>query len=352
MKNISKLSISEREFCSWSELDGETIFITGGSGFFGTALLYSLLEAKKIKLDLNIKITVLTRNINAFTLKNPILVRSNFIELLEGNVVNFNFPNQKFSKIFHLATTSASETFKGEDQHRKYKTLVDGTERVLQFAVKCNADKILFTSSGVVYGEFPEGMKAVKESYSGGLDTSSALSALAQGKRDAEFLISSYADKYGFDYVIARCFSFVGPFLPLDLHYAIGNFVFEALHKDIIEIKGDGKPFRSYLDVNDLTVWLLSMMSTKCNHSVYNVGSDQPVSILNLAEKIRNIISPSKKIKIRGDTTHVVGNFSRDYYVPNINRAKNELDLDVWIDLDQAIRRLNDGANMNEQQSN
>ena len=119
-----------------------------------------------IKLDLNIKVTVLTRNINAFTLKNPSLVRSNFIELLEGNVVNFNFPNQKFSKIFHLATTSASETFKGEDQHRKYKTLLDGTERVLQFAAKCNADKILFTSSGVVYGELPIEMKAVKENYS------------------------------------------------------------------------------------------------------------------------------------------------------------------------------------------
>ena len=351
MKNISKLSISERESYAWSELDGENIFITGGTGFFGTALLYSLMEAK-IKLDLNINLTVLTRNISSFKLKHPMLADSSFIKLLEGNVVNFNFPNQKFSKIFHLATTSASETFKGEDQHRKYKTLVDGTERVLQFAVKCNADKILFTSSGVVYGEFPEGMKPVKENYSGGLDTSSALSALAQGKRRAEFLISYYADKYGFDFVIARCFSFVGPFLPLDLHYAIGNFVLEALNKDIIEIKGDGKSYRSYLDVNDLTVWLLRLMSTKCKHSIYNVGSDQAVSILNLAEKIRNIISPSKEIKIHGDTTYTVGNFSRDYYVPNIDRAKNELDLDVWIDLDQAIRRLNDSANVNGQQSN
>jgi len=298
----------------------------------------------KIKLDLNINLTVLTRNISSFILNHPKLADSNFIKLLEGNVVNFNFPSQKFSKIFHLATTSASETFKGEDQLRKYKTLIDGTERVLQFATKCNADKILFTSSGVVYGELPIGMKTVDENYSGKLDRNSSSSALALGKKDAEFLISDYAEKNGFDYVIARCFSFVGPFIPLNLHYAIGNFVFEALHKDIIEIKGDGKSFRSYLDVNDLTVWLLRMMSTKCSHSVYNVGSDEPVSILNLAEKIKNIISPSKKIKIRGDNAYVVGNFSRDYYVPNIDRAKNELDLDVWIDLDRAIKRLIDSA--------
>ena len=78
MKNLSKLSISEREFCSWSELDGETIFITGGSGFFGTALLYSLMEAK-IKIDLNINLTVLTRNISSFKLKHPMLADSSFI---------------------------------------------------------------------------------------------------------------------------------------------------------------------------------------------------------------------------------------------------------------------------------
>ena len=82
------------------------------------------------------------------------------------------------------------------------------------------------------------------------------------------------------------------------------------------------------------------------------MGSDQPVSISNLAEKIRNIISPSKKIKIHGDTAYVVGNFSRDYYVPNINRAKNELALDVWIDLDRAIKRLIDRATRHGQKSN
>ena len=68
MKNISKLSIYEREFCSWSELDGENIFITGGSGFFGTALLYSLMEAK-IKLDLNIPITTIDERLSSVAAK-------------------------------------------------------------------------------------------------------------------------------------------------------------------------------------------------------------------------------------------------------------------------------------------
>ena len=211
--NSQELNISEREFSGWSELTGESIFITGGSGFIGSALLYSLIESNK-KSNLNISVTVLTRKISLFKIKHPEIVKSSFITLLEGDVRSFDFPKEKFSKLFHLATTSASETYKGEDQLRKYKTLVEGTERVLQFAAFSKVKKIVFTSSGVVYGEFPEGIQKVSETYFGSPDTSSISSALAQGKRSAEFLISYYADKFGFDFVIARCFSFVGPNLP------------------------------------------------------------------------------------------------------------------------------------------
>jgi UDP-glucuronate decarboxylase len=334
-----KLAISEREFTSWLELRNESIFITGGSGFFGLTMLYSLLDSYK-KVDLNIRVTVLTRNVNSFKVKHPILAQSSFIKLIEGDILNFDFPSEKFSRIFHLATTSASETFKGEDQLQKYKTLVDGTERLLKFAVSINIKKILFTSSGVAYGKLPKNMHNVEEKYSGGPDTSISSSALAQGKRSAEFLIAYYADKYNFDFVIARCFSFIGPYLPLQLHYAIGNFVYDALFNEKIQIKGDGKAIRSYLDVNDLTVWLLKLMSTDCSEKIYNVGSDKPISVLNLAEKIRDLISPDKEILILGDISHSVGNFSRNYYVPNIDRAKRELKLDVWIDIESSIQRV------------
>ena len=341
--NSEELNISKREFSGWSELVGESIFITGGSGFIGLALLHSLIESNK-KSNLNIRVTVLTRNISSFKIEHPEIVNSSLISLLEGDVRNFVFPKEKFSKLFHLATTSASETFNGEDQLRKYKTLVEGTERVLQFAAFSNVKKIVFTSSGVVYGDLPEGIKSVSETYFGSPDTSSPSSALAQGKRSAEFLISYYADKFGFDFVIARCFSFVGPNLPLQLHYAIGNFVFDAMHNETINIKSDGKACRSYMDVNDLTVWLLSFMSINCKHKIYNVGSNESLSIIDLAKKIQKIISPNKKIVIEGDTSHSVGNFSRSYYVPNIDRAKNEFNLDIWIDLDLSIKRLRDAS--------
>jgi len=83
-------------------------------------------------------------------------------------------------------------------------------------------------------------------------------------------------------------------------------------------------------------------MSRKCKYNVYNVGSDCQISIIELANLVRHIISPNKELKVYGDSSHAIGNFIRDIYVPNIDRARNEHDLDIWIELDDAIRRLED----------
>jgi UDP-glucuronate decarboxylase len=339
MKNYSASSIIERESSAWSMLDGEIIFMTGGTGFFGVSMLYSLFSAKK-KHNLNIHITILTRNIRKFKNNHPVLSGAGFIDFIQGDVVDFDFPDKKFSKIFHFATTSANETFNGEDQLKKYKTLINGTERVMRLAGICGANKVIFTSSGVAYGQPPEEMIKIDESYFGALESTNPAVALAQGKRSAEFIIAYYAEKYGIDYVVARCFSFVGPLLPLNLHYAIGNFVFDALYKDSIKIKGDGSAIRSYMDVSDLIVWVLIFSSSKCKYRMYNIGSDYGISILDLAKKVRDIVSPNKEIDIQGDKDYSVGNFSRNFYVPNINRSRKEHGLDVWVDLEQAVYRL------------
>jgi len=326
-----------REGYAWSNLDGETIFMTGGTGFFGTTLLYYLLQVK-LQEKINLNITILTRDIASFSKKHPVLFQSDFIHCIQGDVINFDFPDKKFSKILHLATTTASETSKGEDQLKKYKTLVNGTERIMQFAGRCGASKVLFTSSGVVYGGVTE--DRIKETYMGAPVTTDVMSALGQGKRSAEFIISYYANKYEIDYVIARCFSFSGPGLPQDIHYAIGNFIYDAMQSDMITVLGDGTPVRSYLDVDDLVIWLLVLLKEKCKHKIYNVGSDQSISIIDLAKKIKLLLAPNKKIKIIGHSKDNIGNFIRNTYVPDISRAKNEHKLDVWTNLDESIMRM------------
>ena len=117
---LGELNFSSKKAYAWSILDGDSIFMTGGTGFFGTALLYSLLKVKSQK-KVNINITILTRNILSFSINHPKLFESKFIHCIQGDVTDFTFPDKKYSKILHFATTTANETFNGESQLKKYK---------------------------------------------------------------------------------------------------------------------------------------------------------------------------------------------------------------------------------------
>ncbi len=317
-------------------MHGESIFLTGGSGLFGSWFVRSLIEANR-RLGLAIQVTILTRDPKAFMLKSPEFFRDGTVRLIKGDVVDFAFPDSPYSKIIHGAATSAYETFHGEDQLKKFYTVLRGTDRVLQFAGRCRAGKVLLLGSGVAYGSCPETMQKVPETWPGAPDTTDPSSALGQAKRAAEFLCAYYAGKYGFNYTIARCFSFVGPGLPLDLHYAIGNFIRDALKSKEIVLQGDGSPVRSFLYLGDLVVWLQAFLLDDAYGRIYNVGSDTAITILDLAYLVRDLLSPGKNVKVLGNRESNIGNFGRQRYVPDIARARNELGLDVWTSLEQAV---------------
>ena len=130
----------------WKELQGKKIFLTGGTGFFGTMLLESFLFANK-KLDLNAKAVVLTRDPDAFQAQSPHIFSNPSISFHIGDVRDFEFPEGRFSHIVHGATTSATETFNKQDPLLKYDTIAEGTRHVLDFAVHCNCKKFLLISS-------------------------------------------------------------------------------------------------------------------------------------------------------------------------------------------------------------
>lgn len=315
----------------WQQLKNAHIFMTGGSGLFGTWWLAALVDANR-RLDLNIQVSVLSRNAQALAAR---FTASPEVHILQGDVTQFAFPATRFSHVIHMATTSAQETFAGEDSLAKYHMLTLGTERVLQLAAHSGAQRVLFTSSGVAYGAQPEGL--VSEDSLGAPNTLDAGSGLGQGKRAAEFLCSYYAQKYQFESVIARCFAFAGAGLPLNIHYALGNFVHDALYASDITVKGDGSPMRSFLYLGDLVHWLLALLVQGKTATVVNVGSDQAISVRDLAHKVRDLIAPHKSVVILGDCDYNVGNFTRNWYVPDISKARQTLALDVWTTLDHAI---------------
>jgi dTDP-glucose 4,6-dehydratase len=160
-------------------------------------------------------------------------------------------------------------------------------------------------------------------------------SAYGEGKRVGELLCSIAHKEHGLETTIARCFAFVGPHLPLDAHFAIGNFIRDAMRGDPIQVK-DGTPYRSYLYAADLAVWLWTILFKGAVRRPYNVGSDQEITISDLAQTVLTTLNGS--IPPLSATTL---NFKSpaSHYVPSVDRVQSELGLRPLIPLEGAIRR-------------
>ena len=322
----------------WNGLKGKRLFLTGATGFFGSWLLESLSFANQ-RLGLGASAVVLTRDPKGFRQALPHLADDPAIVLVAGDVRDFAFPEGTFDLIFHAATTNARETFAGESSLQKYETLAIGTRRVLDFAVQSGAQRMLFTSSGVVYGPQPKDLDRIPEKFSGGPVPGYSQRALAEGKRAAEFLCETIGETSGIIITIARCFSFVGPRLPLDIHYAIGNFIRDALRGGPIVVQGDGTAVRAYLYAADLTIWLWTILLKGCPGGIYNVGSEDALSIAELAQLVANCLPTPPEV-------HIIGKRDPDAlpdrYVPSTQKAQKELGIKTWINLECAIRRTVD----------
>ena len=318
-----------------TSLQNKKIFITGGTGFFGRWLLQILCTLVRDE-NYQIDIYLLSRNPGLFIKEHANFPFTQFIHFIEGEVTNFKLPDIEFDYLIHMATTAAAETFAGEDQLKKIDLLYRGTRNTLENAVARGVKKVLFTSSGVAYG--PSQGQFLSEEMLQAPQTNLEASALGEGKRLAEYLVAYFAQKSDYSYSIARCFSFFGPFLPLDIHYAIGNFVRDALVADKILIKGGGQELRSYLYIADAWVWLIKML-IEADNQIYNVGSSNVLSIEKLATEVRNVLCPQKKIEIL-KLNHDVGNFRRDIYVPNNDKIKKKFHVQEWTSLRDGIKRM------------
>ena len=316
----------------WDELRGGRIFITGGTGFFGCWLLESFAWAND-RLGLNSSALVLTRNLDSFRKKAPHLVAHSAIDFHTGDVRSFGFPAGSYSHIIHAATESSAR-LNFEDPLSMIDTIVTGTHHTLDFARHCNAQKFLLTSSGAIYCRQPPEISHIPEAYSGAPDPTDPRSAYGEGKRLAETLASIYAKQVGFEAKIARCFAFVGPYLPLDIHYAIGNFIRDGLNGGPIIVEGDGTSLRSYLYAADLAIWLWTILFKGQSCRPYNVGSDQSISIAEVAQNVSGAFSPTRRVIIRGKA---FPSSSVECYVPSITRVQSELGLDTLFTLEASI---------------
>jgi nucleoside-diphosphate-sugar epimerase len=318
----------------WDDFRHQRIFITGGTGFFGCWLLESFLWANDT-LELNASVTVLTRNREAFRTKAPHLALHPAVQLYDGDVRTFAFPEGTFSHVIHAAT-EASATLSHDDPLSMFDTIVLGTDRTLELARRCRAARFLLTSSGAVYGPQPSDVAHIPEEYTGAPDPAQAGSAYGEGKRAAETLCAAYAVQHGVQSTIARCFAFVGPYLPLDAHFAAGNFIRDALRGGPIQVKGDGSPYRSYLYAADLAIWLWTILLRGEVMRPYNVGSASEVTIQELAQVVASSFTPPLTVDI---LRRPIAGTQAQRYVPAVGRTETELGLRQMVSLPDAIAR-------------
>ena len=291
------------------------VFITGGTGFFGKSLLDHRRRHPGIAgME---EWTILSRDPGRFLADNPSFVGLPNVVYVRGDVRDFDVSGE-YDLILHAATPAVT-TLADEEMTS---IIVDGTRHVIDFARAHGRPRIVFTSSGAVYGPATAPLAETAECH--------PETAYGKAKLAAERLLL----ESGLDVRIARCFAFVGPYLNRRIHYAIGNFIQDCLDGRDIVIRGDGTPQRSYLYADDLVEWLRTITERGIPSRVYNVGSGEAMSIRAVAEGV--------KAALGGGDIHVLGTpvpgAVPSVYVPDVARARTELGLVPHVGFAEAVR--------------
>jgi len=311
------------------------VLLSGGTGFFGCALLRHWLAAARQGLQTP-TVTVLARAPQRFLQRFPEFAQEPWLRFHPSDILQ---PQTlpwagSFTHVLHAATESTL----GPQLPAlvRFQQIVDGTRNMLELAQSCQVGRFLLTSSGAVYGPQPAGLPAFPETWLGMPDPLQTASAYGMGKRCAEHLCALYAQAHGLETVVARCFAFVGSDLPVDVHFAIGNFIRDAVQADAITVKGDGRAMRSYMDQTDLAHWLIVLLGQGRKGQAYNVGSPEALSMAALAARVRDVVAPGKPVHILGIP---VANSPCQRYIPDVAKASLELGLRITTPLDTAIAR-------------
>ena len=310
-----------------ARLEGARILVTGGTGFLGRWLTASLLAAGVP--GPGGQLLLLSRRPDDVRL--PAV---DWARLVRGDVAGLAALDGvgPVDLVVHAAASSSAGFGTGDGEPRAMAaTIFDGTRAALAVAAR-GAARLLFLSSGAVYGPRTA---PVHEDDGGAPDPLEPRSAYGEAKRLAENLCASATAAGDVEAVIARCFAFVGPGIPLRAHYAAGNFLADALEARPIAVEGDGRPLRSYLYCADLARWCVALLVRGIPGRAYNVGSPTAVSIRELAD--RCVTASGRALPV--EVGSAPGPGPAPCYVPVVARAKEELGLQVRVGLDQALAR-------------
>lgn len=314
-------------------LSNKKIFITGGTGFIGKWLLCFIEYGNRVH-DLKCSATILSRNPGALLNSFPFLADSRGFSFLQSDIRDFAFKRSDIDYIIHAAT-DVSQALSGNFPIEALSTIVNGTKHLLEFSLYAKASRVLFLSSGAIYGKQSLETHLQTEDSTSAPDINQENCYYGEGKRMAEVLCRAFHAEHALPVTIARCFTFMGPLLNFNANFAISEFILRALKGEDIIISGNRLTQRSYMYTSDLIIWLLTILERGSVPTAYNVGSDQKITIFDLAQKVADISGKNIKIEFAAGQSDA----QPSHYVPNIEKAKRELNLEVRVPLDESIRK-------------
>lgn len=336
--NVPRRDLDEIIDVSGSDLrvfKGAHMFITGGSGFVGSWLLESLAWANA-RLGARVTVTALVRDVDRFTRSFPHLAAAAGFRYVQGDVTDPPADLGHFDVVVHAATQPADGEIAARQPDKVFDVALAGMRFALSLASASGGIPILFTSSGAVYGKQPANVPALPEDYSGAPDSLNSALVYHEAKRACEMLCALASTRGTALTKIARLFAFLGPRLPHDRQFAAGNFIANAVAGQPITVKSDGSAIRSYLYPSDMVIALWAILARGAVARAYNVGSDHPVQIKELARIISGAIDTTVPVQIQGSA---IQGRSVDRYVPNIDRIRTELGIVTRVPLDEAVSR-------------
>lgn len=295
------------------DLRDRHIFITGGTGFIGRSILDYLIESAE-KSEGIFQVTVLSRHPKTFLEHHPCYESKPWLKFVQGDLIDLPSNGNGYTDVIHAAadTHSCGSPLEWIDQ------IVSGTRNTLEFARRHGVKRFLFLSSGAVYGDQPTNIASLEEDMALAPLTTNTNAVYAHAKRMAEHLCVLYTAQYNIECVIARCFAVISKHMPLSGPYAAGNFLRDAIQSREIRIQSNGQAVRTYIDGRDAAHWLITILRMGNAGETYNVGSDQAISILGLAELIRTRVSNGTVITISNNSP----SNSRSIYIPSIAKVR------------------------------
>lgn len=267
------------------------VLVTGGAGFIGSHLCEELLHRGHEVWALDDLSTGRVENLRSFD-------RNERFRFLEGNVMDSPLVHglvAQCDRVYHLAA-AVGVKYVLENPLRSLLTNIRGTEIVLE-ACSAHDRKVMVTSSSEVYG------KGVSVPFSEEDDrlmgpTHKLRWSYAAGKAVDECLAQAYFQQHRLPVIIVRCFNTCGPRQSSAYGMVIPNMVQRALRNDPILVFGDGRQSRCFSAVNDVVRGALMLMDQKdAEGEVFNVGSDEEVTVLELAQRIKRMCQSDSPIE-------------------------------------------------------